>query len=234
MIDIKSKKCIDENCTKQPSYNVEGSKDALYCRTHMKTNMVNIKYKKCKSDWCSSCVNPRYDGYCAFCYANLYPDNANTTNYKTKEREVVNYIKEVFSNLTLICDKRISNGCSRRRPDCLIDLGYQVLIIEIDENQHIDYDCSCENKRLMELSQDVGHRPIVFIRFNPDSYYNENNKLITSCWSYSKGQNSINVGRSKKKEWSARLKTLEDNIKYWIENKTDKTVEIIQLYYDCN
>ncbi len=30
------------------------------------------------------------------------------------------------------------------------------------------------------------------------------------------------------------LKTLEDNIKYWIENKTDKTVEIIQLYYDCN
>ena len=32
------------------------------------------------------------------------------------------------------------------------------------------------NNRLMELSQDVGFRPIVFIRFNPDGY------KITSCW----------------------------------------------------
>jgi len=32
------------------------------------------------------------------------------------------------------------------------------------------------NNRLMELSQDVGFRPIVFIRFNQDGY------KITSCW----------------------------------------------------
>ena len=36
-------------------------------------------------------------------------------------------------------------------------------------------DCSCENKRIMEISQDLGHRPIVFIRFNPDEY-NKNGK----------------------------------------------------------
>ena len=63
--------------------------------------------------------------------------------------------------------------CSKRRPDLFLDLGYQILIIEIDENQHLDYDCSCENKRIMELSQDVGHKPIVFIRFNPDEYCND-------------------------------------------------------------
>ena len=50
-------------------------------------------------------------------------------------------------------------------------------IVEIDENQHIEYDCSCENKRIMELSQDVGHRPIIFIRFNPDDYLNYENKI---------------------------------------------------------
>ena len=38
----------------------------------------------------------------------------------------------------------------------------------------------------MELSQDVGHRPIIFIRFNPDQYFDINNKKIASCWSYSK------------------------------------------------
>jgi len=48
----------------------------------------------------------------------------------------------------------------------MCDLGTHILIVEIDENAHAVYDCSCENKRLMELSQDVGHRPIVFIRFN--------------------------------------------------------------------
>jgi hypothetical protein len=196
--------------------------------------MINIKYKKCKSEWCDSCANPRYEEYCAFCYSNLFPNNVKSTVYKTKEREIVNHIKEIFPNYTWIADKRVSNGCSKRRPDLLVDLGYQVLIIEIDENQHIDYDCMCENKRLMEISQDVGHRSIVFIRFNPDSYYNSNNKLITSCWSFSKHQKSINVGRSKKNEWLIRLKSLEEQIIYWTNNKTDKTTEIIQLFYDCN
>ena len=234
MVDVKSKKCIENGCTKQPSYNLKDEKQALYCRVHQKTNMINVKYKKCKSEWCDSCVNPRYDGYCAYCYANLYPDNTKTKNYKTKEKEVVNYIKSKFPEYTWIADKRINNGCSKRRPDLLVDFGFQVLIIEIDENQHIDYDCSCENKRLMEISQDVSHRPIVFIRFNPDAYYDNSNNLIKSCWTFSKGQNSISVPRNKKKEWATRLNILEEQIKYWCENKTEKTVETIQLYYDCN
>lgn len=33
----------------------------------------------------------------------------------------------------------------------------------------------------MQLSQDVGHRPIIFIRFNPDEY-NVGEKRITSYW----------------------------------------------------
>jgi hypothetical protein len=55
----------------------------------------------------------------------------------------------------------------------MVDLGSHLLIIEVDENKHSSYDCSCENKRLMLLSQDVGHRPIVFLRFNPDDYIDE-------------------------------------------------------------
>jgi hypothetical protein len=42
------------------------------------------------------------------------------------------------------------------------------------------------------------------------------------------------VKKSKQKEWLERLNTLEDQIKYWTdpENMTDKTIEIIQLFYD--
>jgi len=43
------------------------------------------------------------------------------------------------------------------------DMGSHI-IIEVDENKHTDYDCSCEHKRLMELSQDLQHRPIVLSR----------------------------------------------------------------------
>ena len=71
------------------------------------------------------------------------------------------------------------------------------IIVEIDENQHIDYDCSCENKRMMELSQDVGHRPIIFIRFNPDDYM-KGNKKISSCWVNNK-QGKCNIKKGKER-----------------------------------
>lgn len=68
--------------------------------------------------------------------------------------------------------KTINGACSKRRPDLFLDLGYQIIVTEIDEYQHLNtsYDSTCENKRIMEISQDVGHRSVVFIRFNPDEY----------------------------------------------------------------
>ena len=80
----------------------------------------------------------------------------------------------------------------------------------------------------MELSQDVGYKSIIFIRFNPDEYYIQKKKL-KSCWgSDSKGFSII----IKEKEWKERLDILSSNIIYWITNNTDKTVEVIQLFYD--
>ncbi len=40
--------------------------------------------------------------------------------------------------------------------------------------------------------------------------------------------------RSLCKEWSKRLETLQSQIEYWCaeDHKTDKTLEIIQLFYD--
>ena len=139
-------------------------------------------------------------------------------------------MKTTFPDLSWISDKKITDGCSKRRPDLFLDLGYQIIIIEVDENQHVDYDCSCENKRIMELSQDIGHKPIVFIRFNPDDY-EKNEIVIKSCWGVNK--KGICVVK-KSKEWDQRLNTLTEQINYWIHpnNITTKTVEIIQLFYD--
>jgi ferredoxin-like protein FixX len=231
MVDVKHKKCLE--CEVRPTFNKEGQKKGLYCLTHKKEGMVDVLSKTCKSDWCSTIPrDKKYDGYCLRCFIYLFPDKPITRNYKTKEYAVVDFIKTKFPHFDFIADKIISGGCSRRRPDLLLDILYQIIIIEVDENQHTDYDCSCQNKRLMELSQDLGHRPIVFIRFNPDDY-KKDGKNITSCWGQNKNGICV-VKKSKQKEWLERLNTLEDQIKYWTspENMTDKTIEIIHLYYD--
>ena len=185
----------------------------------------------CKSSWCETTKsNKAYEGYCLYCFMNLFPDKPVIRNYKTKEKEVVDRIKEIFPEFTWIHDKKIQDGCSKRRPDLLLDLGSHIIIIEIDENKHSEYECSCENKRIMEISKDVYHRPIVFIRFNPDKYIDENGNTISSCWRLNK-QGIICITKTKINEWNNRIKCLIDQIIFWIDNPSDKLVEQIQLYY---
>ena len=192
--------------------------------------MVDVKHETCKSEWCSTRVQEKYDGYCLFCYMHLFPDKPVSRNYKTKEKDVVDRIKQSFPDFTWVSDKKVFDGCSRRRPDLLLDMGSHIIIVEIDENKHTDYDCSCENKRLMELSQDLQHRPIIFIRFNPDSYINSEGISIKSCWKLNK-LGVITINKSKQTEWEERIDKLKQQIKYWADNPTEKTIEIIELFY---
>ena len=222
--------CIHEGCNKIPCFNNEGETKGLYCKGHKKKDMINVKDKLCKTYLCYTSVIEKYEGYCLYCFINMFPEKPVSRNYKTKEYAVVEYIKKKYPSLNWISDKIINGGCSKRRPDLVLDLLYQIVIIEIDENQHIDYDCSCENKRIMELSQDMAHRPIIYIRFNPDDYKIKGKK-IKSCW----GRNNKGICVVKKnEEWNKRLNALEEHINYWIspENITNKTIEIIQLFYD--
>jgi len=232
MIDVKHDKCEFSNCNIRPIFNFESEKKGRFCFLHKLNNMVMVLGKICKSEWCLTNVRTnKYDGYCLFCYIHLFPNNVVSRNYKTKEKTVVDFVLEHFPQFTWVSDKRIQDGCSRRRPDLLLDLGYQVIIVEIDEYQHIDYECSCENKRIMEISQDIGHRPVIFIRFNPDSYVNRKNEIIKSCWKANKNGIFI-INKKNNNEWNDRLNALKNQILYWTRNETDKTVEIVHLYYN--
>ena len=184
----------------------------------------------CKSSWCETQGNKKYEGYCLRCFVNLFPDKPNTRNYKTKEKCVVDCITEALPQFTWVADKKVKDGCSKRRPDLLLDLGSHIIIVEVDENKHTDYDCSCEHKRLMELSQDLQHRPIVFIRFNPDDYTNQDNILVRSCWKVNK-LGVMQIMKTKEAEWKERMACLKLQIQYWVENPTEKMVEIVELFY---
>ena len=184
----------------------------------------------CKTPYCESKKYTKYNGYCLACCIHIHPEIKVSRNYKTKEKDVVDRITQTFTNFTWVADKKVQDGCSRRRPDLLLDMGSHIIIVEIDENKHTDYDCSCEHKRLMELSLDLQHRPIVFIRFNPDDYTNQDGVLVKSCWKLNH-YGVMTIMKTKKKEWEERIESLKQQIQYWIDNPTEKTIEIVELFY---
>jgi hypothetical protein len=107
-------------------------------------------------------------------------------------------LKEYFPNIEIKNNKTIDGGCSKKRPDVMIDCLTHTIIIECDENQHQYDNYSCENKRTMELFTDLGNRPMVMIRFNPDEY-KIGTKKVQSCF---KGE-AVNSY-----EWKKRINSL--------------------------
>ena len=51
MVDVKNKKCIHNGCQKQPFFNKENEKNALYCSLHKLEGMVDILSKTCIHTW---------------------------------------------------------------------------------------------------------------------------------------------------------------------------------------
>ena len=41
----------------------------------------------------------------------------------------------------------------------------------------------------------------------------------------------MQIAKNKQNEWEERIETLKQQIQYWIENPTGKTIEIIELFY---
>ena len=172
----------------------------------------------------------KYNKLCLTCA--IQAGYAVKRNYKTKELSMVEFITE-HTNVDWVNDKAYDLGCSKKRPDMVCDLGSHILIIECDENKHKHGDYSCENKRIMELSQDFSenniHRPIVVIRFNPDTYIDSNNQKIESCWKA--GKDGI-LRINNKENWNLRLNKLLETTHHYISNQPIKDVTFEYLFYD--
>jgi hypothetical protein len=110
------------------------------------------------------------------------------------------------------------------------DFGSHILIIEVDKNQHSNY--SCENKRIMEISQDFNHRSCVFIRFNPDTYID---KKIQSCFVVKKDTGKVEIRCEKEldrrmNELDRRMNELKKEIEGFVSNITVITSELFYNY----
>lgn len=233
MINIMNKTCACDGCSKIPNFNYEGNLPAIYCYDHKLDGMIDVKHLKCNTNLCYTRQNPNPQllGHCTRCFIHLYPESNLFRNFKIKERHTTDFIKYNFSNLSYVIYDGQTGGCSKRRPDVYIDLLTHIIIIEIDENQHKKYETTCEVLKMNQLFEDFGFRPIIFIRFNPDTYINKYKNKIGSCFKIDTQTGILIIDPQKKAEWMSRLDELKNKIQYHINNiPSDNITEY--LYYD--
>lgn len=110
MIDVKNKRCIHDDCNKQPLYNYLNEKKALYCNEHKLDDMIDVTHKRCKTYLCDTFVTNKYKGYCLRCFIYNFP-----------ESKLIEFIKENFKDSNIIYNKQ-TGGCSKRRFELILDL----------------------------------------------------------------------------------------------------------------
>ena len=158
---------------------------------------------------------------------NMFPDRPRPKNLRTKETTVSKFLEDTFPDFTWTFNKRVEDGCSKRRPDALVQFGTHLVIVEIDEHRHCGYNILCNHRRMVEILQDNNHSPVVFIRFNPDAYFHHIRH--GSCWSMNKlGYYVI----SKQREWETRLETLKQTFLKHTLSVPEKSITEEYLFYD--
>ena len=86
-----------------------------------------------------------------------------------KQRVVRDFLEANGQGDWVSYDRKIPEGCGLERPDFLYDFGKLFVVLEVDEWQHRDRACSCEQTRMVNISQSLGMQTL-FIRYNPDSF----------------------------------------------------------------
>jgi hypothetical protein len=184
MVNVVSKRCVVAGCNGYGNYGLPGDK-RTHCGQHASDDMVCMTYKMCNTCSSTCATNPIYEGMCARCFHQTYPDNPITRHFKIKERHVTDAIREGLGdlieerNIRCTLDRRVQGGCSAKRPDIVLDAGTHFVYVECDEFDHKTY--TCEERREMILLQDAG-LPVIIIRFNPDGYTDKDGVKHPSCF----------------------------------------------------
>ena len=181
--------------------------------TLCKNVLVKVKYK--------------YHPLCFRCYCVTNPGIKIKGGARIREHFFKELLETQFSGIKMVFDTMVDGGCSKRRPDCRIECLTHTVIVENDENSHASYETICENKRDMEIFTDCGSRPIVFIRFNPDSYIDKEGVRHPGCFRYKNGLKLV------KEQWNLRTPVLLDCVKLAVETVPTRDITRHYLFYDA-
>lgn len=130
---------------------------------------------------CPSCFIWRTLGkLCSYCK----PKNENKLYQKTREYDVLMFLKKHLPDNDFIHNKSVGSHCTKGEkensnghlfPDIRFDCGFYNLIVEIDEHKHRGASYKCDEQRMYDIIAKL-YLPCIFIRYNPDSV--ESNKTV--------------------------------------------------------
>lgn len=153
-----------KKCPNAPYYAPPGSAYPERCEDHALEDDVNVIEQECSRCHLTYLI-PEGEDLCQGC-----KDYDSPKIVHAKELRVAKVL-EAAGIETSQADAPVEWGCSKKRPDFIIDapLGF-VIVLEVDENQHHSYARECEMARMGQISQDLGGLPVIFVRYNPDAY----------------------------------------------------------------
>ena len=162
-------KCSSSGCIERPLYTDKGDNYPLRCETHHLPQDKNVIERPCASCKLLNFINET-TMMCNDC-TEFFVGKNNRGEKERRVREVIEtQVHKPLGLKFLVVDRPVPDGCSKRRPDTATDYSHSIEVVETDEHQHRQYSHDCEISRMGTIHQDFGGIPVIFIRYNPDSY----------------------------------------------------------------
>jgi hypothetical protein len=199
-------------CMKCSEVGMAEYKGMRFCEDHAPEGSVKFLQRPCSSCGLEALLT---DGLCEYC------DPGRQDRVRKVKEEGVGWALSEAGLHVVARDKILESdhGCVRTRPDFQL-LGMEGkwwVYVECDEYQHEHITPECEEVRMRNLAE-VRGQPVVFIRFNPDTY------MTTST-------SAAQLPMKK------RYPTLVHWVRWAIENgpagvEDGATVVVLKLFYD--
>ena len=188
----------------------------LYCSKCKFRGMEDLTRAKCnKCQSVGGWIKHNKNVWCRRCLTEEHPEVPRNRMFLFKQNTITKDLQDHFT-FDLI-NRKVPGGKSIRRPDLAIIFKEKnfVQVIEIDENQHCQYDDEDLKIRMEEIQADF-NLPTKFLHFNPDAYQ-MGKKRIQGMFVRSKEE--------KTKNYEARLKDLIEEIRKHCKSPPKEDIE---------
>jgi hypothetical protein len=165
-------KCTIKNCNQIATHGIH---KPIHCENHKTDNDVDLVERKCTK--CGS-IDIIINGLCVNFCGLTEKHKELKKHQKIKEKRVLKIVEANFMKPTEY-NVRVDRGCggvNSEEKEIGFDFGNFKVFLEVDENRHKSYCELGEVNRMKNIYMNEGGIPIVFIRYNPDNFKDDNNK----------------------------------------------------------
>ena len=156
----------------------------LIDKSHIWSAEINKRLdgeRKCPT--CNLC--PKCQLWCTMGKLCSYCKPKSKYREKTKEMEVVKFLKDNLQDYDFIHNKSVGADCTGGHlfPDIRFDCIHYFIIVEVDEFKHRGASYKCDQQRMYDIISKLG-LPCIFIRYNPDNKKSNKQTLLKTIKKY--------------------------------------------------